>query len=699
MKPHRTQIISLITTILIVGGFVLVPSEVHAQQNSTFQFTTPVAQPNNPFNPLVQGGTQSGQTANGSGLSQIQNDINNQLTNIQLNNTGGTANTIANSATPAPANSATAAPPPSKDTSPCSIFNMTGCVNAFLTYIINNVILSVANWFLTLMGVILNGVMILTLNMSAFVGASGGVVDSTWSVIRDLSSIMIIFFLLYTSIEIIIQKTDSKVQHMIIMVVVAGVLINFSLFFTKVAVDASNLVGLAFYRAIAPSGANINFNQPGSNYISSAFTSGGISNEFMSALKIQSAAYNPNSTGFSTSSAIQIQNTNPLAIIISGLLGAAMMIIAGLSFLAASILFAVRIALLIILMAFSPVYFVGMIIPKVKEKLSDRWWNMLIDQCLILPIYMLFVYVALRVITNPSFQSALNPSGATGGTALFSVSIVGTIMEYIIGLILIIIPLIAAMEYASVGKDWANAAVSKAKSWGKKGLQKGWQETGGRGMSKLANTEGFKNLASNYKVGEWALKGTRGVAQNYNAKLDKQVKSKTEFAQSLGVDQAAMNTAQSHVRNLKQQLATAQATGAPATHISTLKTAIGGGERIVTDIENQRKNAYVNRTNTKSADTMYTKVARKNKVAAAKIQLETIQKTLEHDKDDLKDTRSEIRSLQNAIRNNPATPTAAAGTANAAQLSALNGLLAQQQNQLTSVNNQEAVIDQLKLVK
>jgi hypothetical protein len=346
-----------------------------------------------------------------------------------------------------------------------------------------------------------------------------------------------------------------------------------------------------------------------------------------------------------------------------------------------------------------------MIIPKIKEKISDKWKNMLLDQCLILPVYMLFMYIALRVITSSAFTSFLNPPSTQTdvGAGWFTLSTVGLYIEYIIALILINVPLVAALTYASVGKDWANAIVSKGKQLAKTGVQrgfkKGWQETGGRAMSKVATNERFRDFASGNVLGEIALKGTKGVARGYNEKLEKQVKSSTEFAQSLGVDQAAMNTAQSHVRNLKQQIATAQAAGAPATQISTLKTALSGGERIVTDIEVKRKNAYVARTNVKSIDTMFTKVARKDKVASAKIQLETLQKTLEHDEDDLKDTRSEIRSLQNAIRNNPAGGNVPAGTANAAQQQALNGLLAQQQNQLTNVNNQEAVIDQLKLVK
>jgi hypothetical protein len=375
-------------------------------------------------------------------------------------------------------------------------FTITPYIDAGLTYLANNIVLPLANLFLSFCGVILNGVMILTLNMSSLVSGTGNIVDSAWSIIRDISSILIIFFLLYVSIEIIIQQNDSKVKHLIIMVVVAGVLINFSLFFTKVAVDASNLVSLAFYRAIAPNGANYDFSQPGSGYIANAFTSGGLSDEFMSALKIQEI-YKADPTTSTTT--IQSSNTSPISIILAAGGGVMIMFLAGLSFLAASILFAVRIGLLIILMAFSPFYFLGMIIPKIKEKISDKWKNLLIDQCMILPIYMLFMYVALRIITSSAFTSFLNPptGQATVGTSWFNLSIVGLYIEYIIAIILINIPLIAALEYASVGKDWANAIVKKGKEWSVRGIQKGAQQTVGRGANFIQNQVARSKFAEN----------------------------------------------------------------------------------------------------------------------------------------------------------------------------------------------------------
>ena len=170
--------------------------------------------------------------------------------------------------------------------------------------------------------------------------------------------------------------------------------------------------------------------------------------------------------------------------------------VAGVSFLAAALLFAIRIGLLIILMAFSPVYFVGMILPEIKEKLSDRWKNMLVNQCLIMPIYMFFMYIALRVITNPSFQGSLDPNSTSKGTSLFPVSVVGTAMEYIIALILIIIPMVAALQYASVGSNWANAIIKKGKDFGKGALSSTGKNTIGRAANVAQNSKVVAGITS-----------------------------------------------------------------------------------------------------------------------------------------------------------------------------------------------------------
>ncbi|MDE2188465.1 MAG: hypothetical protein KGJ35_01910 [Patescibacteria group bacterium] len=489
MKKYWKQLTILIFVAAVVVGYgATIPNISHAQEN--FVITSTGGNAQSPINP-------------GAGLSATP------TTTPSTVNEGGI------------------------DFSSCNIlyhFGPLSCMDALIAAGINNIALPIANWALTLSGVVLNAVMIITLNMSSFVSASGGIVDATWTTIRDLSSILIIFFLLYISIRMIIGEAgNTSMQHIIIMVVIAGVLINFSLFFTKFFIDASNLVGLAFYRAIAPSGANINFNQSSNDYISKSFTSGGISDEFMKALSIQNV-YAPDAVSSTTivSTRGQTQSTNPLAIITAGIGGVLIMNIAALSFLGAALLFAVRIGFLIILMAFSPVYFVGWIIPEVKTKMSDRWKNALINQCLILPIYLFFMYVALRVITNPLFKSSLNP-GTSGGSANFQLSFVGTIMEYLIALILIIIPLMAAMEFASVGKDLVNKGIGNAKKWGMGAVSgsasSAWRNTGGRLASKAGESTAMKKIATwSPTVGRIASSATNKVAGSYNKARDERQK-------------------------------------------------------------------------------------------------------------------------------------------------------------------------------
>jgi hypothetical protein len=419
MKSRRTQIISLVATIILVVGFVLVPGKATAQTPSTSAAPTSIA----------------------GGVGNVLNHPLDSLSggaggNFLVGYYGSTASAGLGTAS----------------------LIVKPIVNGVLE-VLANWGLSISNLVLSLSGVVLNAVMIITLNMSTLMGGSNNIIDATWSTIRDLASIIIIFFLLYESIKIIIGVSDSKVKHIIVMVAIAGILLNFSLFFAKMGVDASNLVGLAFYRAIAPSGANLDLStsieSSTSNFLTSTLTSGGIADEFMGALKIQTADVYHAGGG-----------TDPLTIIQSALYGIVLQLIAAFVFLAAAFLFLIRVGLLIVLLVFSPFYFIGLIVPKVAEKISKPWLDMIIDQCLILPIFMFFMYTAMRVITNSAFQSIINPAGGSatlgGGSAAATI---GMFIQYFIAIILICISLVAALKYASVGKDIVNAGIKKTKGW------------------------------------------------------------------------------------------------------------------------------------------------------------------------------------------------------------------------------------------
>src|SRR3989344_8413098 len=112
-------------------------------------------------------------------------------------------------------------------------------------------ILQIASLFTYLGGVILNFVVQWTVVEMAQHLKEIGTIDTAWKTIRDVANIGFIFFLLYAAIKTILGMGDNT-QKLIVNIVVVAILINFSLFFTKVVIDASNILAVTFYDAIAP---------------------------------------------------------------------------------------------------------------------------------------------------------------------------------------------------------------------------------------------------------------------------------------------------------------------------------------------------------------------------------------------------------------------------------------------------------------
>ncbi len=335
-------------------------------------------------------------------------------------------------------------------------------INSFAATV-GNLILGLMSWFLSIGGVILNISIILTMNIKAVYEATPAIND-VWIIIRNISSIFIIFALLYTSILTILDQGGTKIGALVKNIVIAGLLINFSLFFTKVLIDTSNLVSLQFYRAIAPTSRTIDITKDDlPSLFKNIFSSGGLSDVFMQSLQIQKV--------YDVKSQKNLLQQDSLGgamfkIFVSTVAGSAIMFFAALSFMAAAIAFTVRLVILLLLMGFSPIYFVGIIFPDVKKDISDKWWGWLKQQLIFMPVYLLFMYVALRFIStiNPKegFFTALNLAQKdASGVSQYGIllSNVGIIFQYGIALILINIPLLAASQIGGgLSTKWGESA-------------------------------------------------------------------------------------------------------------------------------------------------------------------------------------------------------------------------------------------------
>lgn len=147
-------------------------------------------------------------------------------------------------------NAQAATPPPDgsvlqNNLKACSNFvtgDFDGCVEKLFYYIFY----AVPAFLLSMAAQMFNALISLTLNSTLF---KNNFVSAAWAVVRDLSNIFFILILLYIAIQTILGL-GHETKKMIVKVVIMALLINFSMFFTKVVIDTSNILALIFYNKI-----------------------------------------------------------------------------------------------------------------------------------------------------------------------------------------------------------------------------------------------------------------------------------------------------------------------------------------------------------------------------------------------------------------------------------------------------------------
>jgi hypothetical protein len=436
--------------------------------------------------------------------------------------------------------------------------------------IIVNIGLSVMGWLVTLSGGLLNISMNLTLNIKAFVDGTTAIY-TTWTAIRDISSLFIIFFLLYAAIQMIIGIENPKWGSLIKNIVVAGVLVNFSFFFAGLGIDASNIVSMQLYNAIAPNNsinaANMKFQDP--TVISSILNSGGMSDIFMQSLQITSVyktALAPSTAdkAGSTATAGNVISA-PLKIILMGVTGIIIEFTAACSFTLAAAAFIFRFVLLLVLLAFSPIWFVSAIIPSSEiKKYAKKWTDMYTSMLLFMPVYLLLMYLALNVLTTSTFFKAGYAGNLiTNSSAPWYSNFLILGVNAFIVIFLLNLPLVAAIEMGGVATSWIKKTGLTADNiWKHVGSQFG-SRTAGRVAYSMANSNAMAKLASKSPlIGSLASAGLGKVSKadfgvkkgNYEERLKARAKSQEALHKQIGtLDRSKYATEAEYLEALKDR--------------------------------------------------------------------------------------------------------------------------------------------------
>ncbi len=229
-----------------------------------------------------------------------------------------------------------------------------------------------------------------------------------WGVIRDISNVAFIFTLLYLAIRHILGMSAKKY---IPTLVIVALLLNFSLFFTRVVIDGGNILARAFYNSMVIEGSpNAD---PNIKNISVAIVAKinpqQLLNEAMFAQELTTGDYSTANGGVITSST----TTQPyVAKNLSdnvGYYATIFILLAAVNFILAWVFFSVMLLMvgrtvgLWFAMIFSPIAFITLAVPGsaglVKQLSFDSWKDTVLKLSFLAPIFIFFLYLIITFLT------------------------------------------------------------------------------------------------------------------------------------------------------------------------------------------------------------------------------------------------------------------------------------------------------------
>lgn len=478
-EVERSSLRGRESKILVLGLMLVVLAGIFSPTNYTEAQSLPVCT----FSGITDNEANNGPAGEKCQLRTCtQSDTISQVVGIQCNlsrNLGG-AETLAS---------------PGKETPPpkgCYLlsFGTWGeCISWFLARIAF-VIMTLAAVVLWISGTLLNYVLDYTIlqmaaNLKDFTG-----INIAWKIIRDLMNIAFIFLLVYEGIKIIIGQSDTgKAKSIISGIVLASLLINFSLFFTKVLIDASNIVTIGIYNSIIDSSNVPKIDASGVASEAGIGSVSGLSVPFMNALGLANV--------FSSASfdAIVTQTGSQTNMLVFFLMGTVVFVIVSFIFFAISIMFIVRYVTLLILLMLSPVAYMGMALPQMNGYAKD-WWKALNSQLIFPPVYMIMTLIILTLMQSEKFLVNGNwGEVTTGGSA----SSMGLLFNFAVIIGLTIASLVIAKSTSTKGSNYIKDATANLTKFAGNAVMGGvgniGRNTVGRVGNSLVNSERFKNLA------------------------------------------------------------------------------------------------------------------------------------------------------------------------------------------------------------
>lgn len=212
-------------------------------------------------------------------------------------------------------------------------------------------------------------------------GDLGDTIGNVWTLVRDISNLVFVFGFLFIGIKLILNADSGAAKKMLAQLIIAALLINFSLFITKVVIEFSNVTAYTIYNAMTD-------NQE--------FGEESITAEIVNILGITTWYEAPDPeqlAGIADGSAFWFYFS-----------AAIFLIIAGYVFFVGALMLIVRFVGLLFIMMLSPILFAATIFPQTEGYAKDLW-KKLINYSLFAPAYLLLIIIGILVLKKSPWRS------------------------------------------------------------------------------------------------------------------------------------------------------------------------------------------------------------------------------------------------------------------------------------------------------
>jgi hypothetical protein len=332
---------------------------------------------------------------------------------------------------------------------------------------------------------------------------SSPIVQAGWPIIRDLANMFFSLILLVISFATILRVESYGMKQILWRLVVAALLINFSLVIAGVVIDASNVMTKFFL-----DDRFVTSNDTGNASISAAILDGLQINRLYD---IQNP--DPNSpVNIAANSGSGLQgDTGLLKIVLNIFLGSIFMMVTAFVLIASALLFFIRMIALWILLIFAPLAWLAMILPGTRSMWS-KWWSEFMKWVIFAPVYAFFIYLTVSVVSKRLLFGGDLAAGnlnsvfanANLGASSFTQSI-DIIVNYVILTIFMVAGLVfarssgvaGASAMANLGTSMRKGATGFVGRWADRSLAKGAESTSRfkQGLSYLSPTAWKQGMA------------------------------------------------------------------------------------------------------------------------------------------------------------------------------------------------------------